>query len=374
MEGPRPVKPGEFDSLIALVNSIFTNEHGHMRESFPLLFDYRNCENLWVFVDNGAVVSHVGTVTNDVYMMGCRLKVTSVGSVATHRDYRGRGLAGACLAAAERSAVEKGASLTLISGRRSLYARFGAVQVGRALVVDIPPGAAAAGLKVTKASPGDAVVLERLYEREPVRFHRPLEDWKMTLGTLDVRCSDTRRHAMFIFSEDGEPVASCLCAANQREDGWYAWVREFAGSRSRLIDGLPAAAAVLGVVSIELRVPDFDSALKRALAAKGLSNRVDYLLRHTVKVSSLGNFMRDIKPYIEERLGRTEAGALAFQEGPGETYDVIIGEERLSLSPAAFTALAFGGPGREAPDALGEVKVLGRIFPVGLVSPGLNYV
>ncbi|MCD6406082.1 MAG: GNAT family N-acetyltransferase [Planctomycetes bacterium] len=374
MEGPRPVRPEEFDSLIELINSIFTNEHGHMRESFPLLFDYRNCENLWVFVDNATVVSHVGTVINDVYVMGCRLKVASVGSVGTHQDYRGRGLAGACLAAAEQSAVEKGASITLISGSRSLYARFGAVQVGRALAVGIPAGAADRGLEVTKAAPRDAVVLERLYEREPVRFHRPLEDWKAALKALDVRCSDTRKHAVYIFSEHGEPAASCLCSAKHDEDGWYAWVREFAGSRSHVVGGLPAAAAALEAPSIKLKAPDFDPVLQHAIAAKGLSGRVDYLLGHTVKVSSLKNFVRDLKPCIEERLGRAGAGGLAFQEGPDGAYDVIVGEEHLPLAPAAFTALAFGGPAQEAPEGPGEMQVLGGIFPVGLPFPGLNYV
>ena len=142
MEGPRPVRPEEFSSLMEMINDIFTSERRMMREAFPLFFHPDNLQNLFVYVDGDRVVSHVGVLIRDMIVNGCRLTTASVGSVGTVPEYRGRGFAGACLDAAEEKAVSDGVSVTLISGRRSLYRRFGGVQVGSALVFDVPAGEA----------------------------------------------------------------------------------------------------------------------------------------------------------------------------------------------------------------------------------------
>ena len=374
MEGPRPIEPEEFESLSELLDKTFTGYAGGMRAAYPLLFDYRNAENLFIFKDAGRVVSHVGIRIDDVLVFGCRLKMASVGSVATDEAYRGKGLATALLDMAEKKAIHEGACITNISGHRGLYVQFGATKVGKAYAYDVPAGDAADGLCVQEAEAGDIFKMERLYEREPVRYHRPLEDWRTAFDALE-RGSDFMKSTAFLFGDVESPSGYVIVRYGRHRDNEYATVHEYAGYRTHIAGALPAVAEALSRRSVKLRVPDYDPSLHRAAERTGLTHTVEHLTSHSVKVSSLASFARALKPYMEERLGRSGAGGIAFQPGPGGTYDVIVGEEHVPFSVPAFTALAFGTPDREDLEATGfGGGLLGRIFPVPLPLPGLNYV
>ena len=94
MEEPRGLKPSEFESLCELVNTVFrSNSSDRMELQYALLFAEDNFDSLLVMVDNGRVVSHVGTLTRDISILGHRIQTISIGAVATYEAYRGRGLA-----------------------------------------------------------------------------------------------------------------------------------------------------------------------------------------------------------------------------------------------------------------------------------------
>lgn len=372
MEGPRAVRSDEFERLMETIDEVFAGGRRYMRASFPLLFNIGNLENLFVVVEDGRPVSHVGIIIRDINVFGCRIKTASVGSVGTLEEYRGRGFAGACLDAAEKKAVAEGASVTLISGRRSLYTRFGGVQVGSSLVADVPAGDAADGISLRRAGAGDILVLEGLYEREPVRFHRPLEDWEATLKSLEARSRGKNDHALFIVERAGEPVAYILGSHFIWDDVPQTRVAEFAGCRRSIMAALPAVCASLGGGAVEMKAPAWDTVLTGLLAAAGYPTQQQHLNGHTVKVSSLENFLRQVQPLIEERVGLAAAGGLQYGTTDDGLYDCRIGEDRLTIEPSEFTALAFGQPpGDRERERSG---VLDRIFPMPLPLVGLNYV
>ena len=94
MEGPRGLKATEFDSLCTLINTVFRGDGvGRMEAQYPLLFTPENYDELFVIVDEGVVVSHVGALTRDISVLGCRMSTMSIGAVATYESHRGRGLA-----------------------------------------------------------------------------------------------------------------------------------------------------------------------------------------------------------------------------------------------------------------------------------------
>ena len=94
MEGPRGLKAHEFESLCTLINTVFRgNGVGRMEEQYPLLFATENFDQLFVMVEDGVVVSHVGALTRDISVLGCRMSTMSIGAVATYASHRGRGLA-----------------------------------------------------------------------------------------------------------------------------------------------------------------------------------------------------------------------------------------------------------------------------------------
>jgi len=371
MDGPRPIRPEEFTSLSELVDSTFEGYSGGMRAAFPLLFDYKNCQNLWVFEDKGRIVCHVGCHIAEFLIYGCRLKMASVGSVATYPEYRGKGLATQALNAMEVQVVHEGAAVINISGSRDLYSRFGAVKVGRALVYSIPAGGAPVGLPIRRAAASDIFTIERLYEREPVRYHRPLEDWRAMFEAMS-HDAVYRRSAIYLLGDESAASGYVHMLYGARGDKFYARVGEYAGYRAQIVAALPAIARELGAASVELRVPDYDPSLRRASELTGVPSTADYLTHHTIKIPALETFVRGVKPYIEERLGRSGAGAIAFQPGTGGSYDVIIGEDRTPFDVPAFTTLVFGSPAEDASG--GGEGLLERIFPVPLPLPGLNYV
>ena len=147
MEGPRGLKTQEFESLCTLVNTVFRGDGvGRMEEQYPLLFASENFDQLFVMVDDGVVVSHVGALTRDISVLGCRMSTMSIGAVATYASHRGRGLATQLMEAAVRKAVEQDAVLMPISGGRGLYTRLGAKRIGQYALFSVPRDTLPAGV------------------------------------------------------------------------------------------------------------------------------------------------------------------------------------------------------------------------------------
>ncbi len=370
MEGPRPVRPDEYDSLIKLANVVFTGDKRAMDKSFPNLFNRDNLNNLWVFVDEGRVVSHVGIRLDEIILLGCRVKVASVGSVATYQEYRGRHLATALLAAAEDECVERGVAVVLISGWRGLYSRYGTRKIGHSTTVTIPAGPAPDGLAVHEVSVPEAALLSSIYQREPVRFHRPLGDWQTALRANAARTRGHGQQKTFLISDANGPAAYVVCSTYVDDDVRRSGVREFAGDRSLIFAAIPSAPLAMGIPDVDLSIPDFDPELNRAFAASPLEGRPGPLFGHTVKVSSVTNFIRAVTPLLEERLGSPAASGLIFQDSPGGGGEAIIGEERTGFDAPAFTLMAFGNPEADG----NETPFLAGVFPLPLPLPGLNYV
>jgi len=109
----------EIPELVALTNRVFRpGATGDMGREYPILFDPGNAVNLRVAWCGGRVVSHVGISIREAAIMGARLRVASIGAVATDPEHRGRELASRLMEDARRRALEEGCSLMLISGGR----------------------------------------------------------------------------------------------------------------------------------------------------------------------------------------------------------------------------------------------------------------
>ena len=182
MEGPRGLKGQEFESLRTLVNTVFRGDGiGRMEEQYPLLFAPENYDDLFVMVDEGIVVSHVGALTRDISVLGCRMSTMSIGAVATYASHRGQGLATRLMEAAIRKAVEQDAVLMPISGGRGLYTRLGAKRIGQFALYTIHRDVLTAGeIDIRRSEAADLPEMTRLYAEEPSRYVRSSVD----LGTV----------------------------------------------------------------------------------------------------------------------------------------------------------------------------------------------
>ena len=94
IDGPRALRPGEMPALRALEETVF---RPGMPDEYPQVFHEGNLDGLTVCFDGARCVSHAGMVTRGASILGCRADLGMIGGVATHPDYRGQGLAGACV-------------------------------------------------------------------------------------------------------------------------------------------------------------------------------------------------------------------------------------------------------------------------------------
>jgi len=134
-DGPRSAKPEELPETVELIDLVFRTSVGKpptMAREFPLLLSAGNCHDLYITKVDGQVVSHVGVYRQTIVCDEMEVPVASLGSVCTHPDYRGRGLAGELADLAIERCRQGGCLLMPISGRRTLYTRRDACQIAPA--------------------------------------------------------------------------------------------------------------------------------------------------------------------------------------------------------------------------------------------------
>jgi GNAT superfamily N-acetyltransferase len=275
LDGPRGVRPGELPALLQLVDSVFRPEGGAMGAEFPTLFCESNGPWLRTFWDGERPVSHAGFWLGRIRSHGRVLDVAHLGAVCTAPGYRGRGLASALLADALPRLQERGVSLLLISGDRTLYRRLGARRFGPLWRFEVDQAAAAAlaapGLPVRVLAGPEPAALEamrRLQGAEAVRYERAEEDWAALLPAKGY--APPAGGARAALAGDGLPSAYLLCGAPRGDAARVLPVDEFAGDRRAVLSALGPLLAAAGCERAVLLAQPGDAALAAPLRALGL--------------------------------------------------------------------------------------------------------
>ena len=402
MEGPRGLKAQEFDSLCTLVNNVFRGDGvGRMEEQYPLLFAPDNYDELFVMVDEGVVVSHVGALSRDISVLGCRMSTMSIGAVATYESHRGQGLATQLMEAAIRKAVEQDAVLMPISGGRGLYTRLGATRIGQYALFSVPrdtlptgdgaaagdgpgtgetaagetgDGAAAGETEIRRAEAEDLHEMTRLYAEEPSRYVRSTADLRMA---VDAAWICDRDGETVVIREEGRIVAYAGIQKRRpdREDeASRARLAEIAGSRSALVRALPCLYDRYGVDCLEIVTTASDNELASLLRPHGLTASPQGFTG-TVLVLQPERLLQVFEEYIADVLGQgvltwdVAADSVVFQSD-GQTHPIATGD---------LGALVFGvvppNPNPVATVPPGPIRTsLERVFPLQLPWYGFNFV
>ena len=382
MEGPRGLKAREFESLCALVNTVFRSAGaGRMEEQYPLLFAPGNYDDLFVAVDDGVVVSHVGALTRDISVLGCRMSTMSIGAVATYASHRGQGLATRLMEAAIRKAVERDTVLMPISGGRGLYTRLGAKRIGQYALFSVPrdmltpcDGAAAGETEICRAEAEDLHEMTRLYAEEPSRYVRSTADLRMA---VDAAWICDRDGETVVIREEGRLVAYAGIQKRRpdREDeAPTARLAEIAGSRSALLRSLPDLYDRYGVDSIEIVTGASDRELASLLRPHGVI-AAPQGFTGTVLVLQPERLLQVFDEYIGDVLG---PDTLTW-EITGESVAFQAGGQKHAVSTSDLGALVFGVVEPD-PDPFESVPpgplrtALERVFPLQLPWYGFNFV
>jgi GNAT superfamily N-acetyltransferase len=353
-----------------------------MGVDYPLLYDPHRLEQLRIFTDAGRPVSLVGTILSDVTLLGCQTRIASVGSVCTDPRARGHGLAGQLVDDAVQRAAEAGASLMLISGHRTLYARRGGVEAGlfrryHVFVRDLT--SPTDGLTLRTVTPETCDQALRLFEAEPARFRRDLADYAKQIACERVM---NRPGHTWLVERQGRPMALFSADHPRAGDGGgpaTIQIRELAGCRLSLIRALPLAARELGADAFAIDAYEFDRSLEEAL--KDIVRWDSMPHTGVVKLLDPARLWRDFKPLIAERIGAEALGRISVRSESDDlrvhalTFEM--GGEILTFdSPEDLTAALLGHPNHKPLiNARGSLAdILHKALPLPLPMYGLNYV
>lgn len=381
VEGPRAATVEEIPAVVKLANSVFRPRGDvSMGDQFPLLYAPGNAGNLRIFTDDGRPISLIAMLERDVYLAGTRHRACCIGSVCTEPECRGQGLATRLLDDARSKALRDGCDLFLISGGRGLYTRQGYVDVGgfRRAVVDPAGLLAKAGLRARRWTPDDVPALVRLHAAEPTRFVRTPEDYAALLecGRVNNGGAETR----LIGTAKGEPLAAVTYRlpgqAGLEED--EISVDEVSGSRWAVAQTLKALCtehkarrAFIEFIDSDAEMVALACSFKWKVEARGF--------RGTLGIIESARFWQACAALFEERLGAEAFGRLKLKTNG--SLRIEFGKERLKLDGmTALTRLAFLAADKRGTLSLGLARgselagVLAQVFPLPLVSYGLDYV
>lgn len=381
-EGPRAVKPEEFESLMTLINTVFrSGRPPTMGEEYPHLFTPDNFQNLRVVREDdvegdapSGIVSHVGTTIRDAVILGCHVRVGNVGAVGTYQEHRKRGFASACFDDACANALQQGVDFMLISGDRSLYRRAGCRKVGLDSEFTVTRDIAAAlhsNVTIERYQDANLCDIKRIYESEPVRYFRPLEEWQRFLRDG----ASTHHRAELWVIHRGSDIVAYYALLPRKADGTAAF-EEYAGDRTALVGALEALMKQQDLNAVNIHVQSHDHVMRSLMVAAQIQPR-DAHASGTQLVLNFPQFMERLRPLMEERVGTAEANRLSFREYNGTFVFAYDGDTVISTTRGGVAQVVWGTrEEREwqwANEGRGK-EVLSWVFPVPALWYGFSYV
>lgn len=378
-EGPRAARSGELQKIIDLVNEIFMTQRGLppiMGDAFPLLFNRNNLENLRIIVKDGQPISHVGIWEGDLLIFGSWFKVGMIGSVCTREDFRGRGYASALIMDAIQKMTNDGIDLVLISGDRNLYKRLGFFKSGLIYNYNIPYGKLEVDQNKLNFICYDESLLKdvvAIYQKEPVRYRRSLEEFNLLLKIFTKPLKYTSiKNRIYLAVVNDRPLAYIATSLFIETNFLKIW--EYAGSRNAIIHLIEYLFKTMHINNLEVTVPFHDAEMLGLLEKYGI-NRPPLNSEASMLILNSKRFFENAKYYLIERLGAELASRIEVRDVDGKIM-LFLGDEDFTLEKSEFTLLFFDSPEKERPREKIEPirKFLGEALPMPTPIYGLNYI
>ncbi|MNH96540.1 hypothetical protein D3C73_492100 [compost metagenome] len=293
---------------IELADATFrTSEQDSMGDAFPFIYSPGISHSYGAF-DEGRLVSFMGLVPSVVRVGGARLSVFSLGSVCTHPDYRGQGLAGSLLELCKQHAQAAGASLLFVSGDRSLYTRAHCYPFGQSYHYTLD-ASTAAQLKVDGGSVRtrllevkDFLMLQQVASSREVAFEQSVTDLQLLIsgGSL-ASCYTLQQHVYVTEDSEGQVLAFLIVGVPFNEGNGNAMTIEWGGPADQVELLLGEAMHALNLPSIEVAIGWHEEELIAILTEAGLSSRISPN-SGTVCIINEQQLLKQVKPYLTQEV------------------------------------------------------------------------
>ncbi|MBS7634352.1 GNAT family N-acetyltransferase [Candidatus Bathyarchaeota archaeon] len=380
LEGPRAAKPEEFPEIVNLANQIFMLPYGFppiMGDAFLHMFNENNLENLRVIVKDDHVISHVGVWEGRLLICGSWFNVGMIGSVCTREGYRQEGYASALVADALNKMRRDGIDFVMISGDRGLYRRLGCFKSGIVYLYNV-----ASPIKMTAEEKDFEIIIcsnnhindiAAIYQKEPVRYERSLEDFQMLTKIFFTppKYNDLE-YKIYLAMINDDPLAYVAVSSLSKMNRLKVW--EYAGSRIYVAHLIAHILQSEQPSCIELAVPFQDVELLRFLEKYGL-RKPSPDSEANMLILNPKLFFEKAKIYLIERVGAEIVSEIKVEDY-NEKVKIFIKGNSLILEPTDFTLLFFNSPEKERSRVKIEpiMKLLSEALPLPTPVYGINYI
>lgn len=351
----RTARKGEESQVSDLAVKVFKP---NMKEQFIRLYSVQNLDHMFVALDQGKMVSSVNYYVSHIESSHGIFKVASIGSVCTDSDYRGQGLASKLLEMAEEKMKQERIDFCIISGRRGMYKRFGAKDVGAINRYVYEPLETNDNLEYRKVA-HNADELFEIYKNEEIKYRRDLDEFN-DLWKGQTYPDSYQTYHTYLISKDHQALAYIIIIDHR--DKSMLTVKEYAGKRDIIYPALSKIAKLHHKNQIEIMIPHQDK-LNEFMIHKYERITQQATLKMIDKTSCLNKLNRYLMNQ-EVTLGYSEES---------ELYHMTIKEKKYTLNHDKFHELVFSGI---VPKFIHEnhQELMQSIFPVELPwSHNLNY-
>ncbi|GIP40346.1 hypothetical protein J31TS4_36260 [Paenibacillus sp. J31TS4] len=379
----RRLQAGDFEAAIALSDQIFRDaEQVSMGRGFPFVFSPELGQSYGAFEED-RLVSFMGLVPSVLRVGPASIGAYSLGSVCTHPDARGKGIASQMLQDIFAFAERAEASVLLISGGRGLYRTsnchpFGVIQqylLDDSSAEKFRQSGGGAGCQVREADDADWFRIHRLAESRAVRFEQSLWDLAQLIKAEAICSCIKLSHKVLLAEREGEAVAFAVIGVPypQVKGKRAPLLIEWAGDAAAVTALLTDALSRYELDRLIAPAPWFEEQLAQQLQAIAAEANPENRT-HTIKLINPARLLEELAPWLRQKNEHLQA-SLAIQSADGGWKLSLNGREAV-LNEEKLITLLFD-PNPELPETLdAELKSdLAVLFPAPLpYDRGLNYV
>lgn len=300
----------------------------NMKEQFLRLYHPNNIEHMFVAVDENKVVSSVNYYNTLIQTNMGSFHVSSIGSVCTDESYRKRGISSQLLIDAEKLMIKESIDFCIISGRRGMYQRFGAREVGAIKKFIITPNTKSDDFQVKEFNQEFKEIYD-IYQKETIKYERSFDEFIDLWKGQTYPDSYQTYHTYLIF-EKGEVTGYVIVINHHDKD--VLQVKEFAGKRYSIKASLKTILDKHHKKSVEIFVSYQDEIIQFIEEEGQMISQ-----QATIKIIHAESFLNKINHILEKKSSKMK---FIFED---HTYMVHLNEQTISFNHDEIHQLIFSG-------------------------------
>jgi predicted acetyltransferase len=323
-----------------------------MAQEFPHLFSNDNIKNTYYIEKEGKPVSQASVFISTIFLNGISLKVASLGSVSTLKEYRHQGFSTNIIEEIIKQNSKAKIDLLLVSGELELYKKLECVKVGRVIRGSIDTRNKGVNYEIKLINPENrklrADTYHELYRKEKYRFLRTKSHFRILLDSLWFRRVNYR---MEFFEINQNNITVAYVVAFKKNEDNTVIIMEYAGSRNALIESIPTINERMDGDKIVFNIHPDDITLIE-ICKKNKIQMIESFTQGTIRILNEESLFRKLQPIFIEHFGQSyklekkdvNAWNLVAKksmkkiEGTGNLTRLIFGYESNDLKiPLVFT-------------------------------------